>query len=472
MLDLFQPGLRSRNGERTRLACKFGRRARTLVIHYFENFQWINVCDTMFSARRQKPHAGRRRAGAALWRAAKAEGVRSQEHAIMSVFNFRVRVQTNSCRISGRLYFHPAWGRIVSVKKAVQLMVEFLLFGSAVFPAQAAFTNLYIFGDGISATTDTNAPGGSYFYGQRWSNGRVWVEVLAQRQGLTFDTNKNNSYWEHNSSVLATQITSFSAPADVTNDLFIVWVCNADTFDAAQVPDNSNQWVVANNLAQTNHLKIITNLYAKGVRTLILPNAVDISKIPSFNASSLTNVMRNGCVDYNVKFSNTISQARALCPSLKIYTLDFFTLLNNVLTNAAYYGLTNALSSRGFSIDAYSDPSIPNLTLNGQGTNYIFWDPHDPTAKFHAVLADIAQQLISPVQISNITVLNGSNQLNVANIPIGLNGLVLGCTDLSAPSWTTNGTFISTNTAQSIYVTNSGPQWFYRLKFPYSWTWP
>ena len=50
-----------------------------------------------------------------------------------------------------------------------------------------------------------------------------------------------------------------------------------------------------------------------------------------------------GCVDYNIRFSNTISQAKALCPSLKIYAPDFFTLLNNVLANAAAYGLTNAL---------------------------------------------------------------------------------------------------------------------------------
>jgi len=352
-------------------------------------------------------------------------------------------------------------------------MVGILLFGSAIFPAQAAFTSLYIFGDGLSTTTDPGAPGGPYFYGQRWSNGRVWVEVLAQRLGLTYDTNKNNSYYYHTSSDLVTEIKSFSAPSDVTNDLFIVWVCNADTFDAAQVPDNSNQWVVANNLSQTNHLQIITNLYAKGVRTLILPNAVDISKIPAFNASSLTNVMRNGCVDYNTKFSNTIIQARALCPSLTIYTLDFFTLLNNVLTNAAFYGLTNVLSSRGFSIDAYNDPSIHNLTLNGPGTNYIFWDPQDPTAKFHAVIADITQQLISPVRISQITSLNGSNQLDVINVPIGQNGFVDGSTNLVPVNWTTVTNFNSTNTTQTVFVPASdSPQMFYRLRFPYTWTWP
>ena len=116
--------------------------------------------------------------------------------------------------------------------------------------------------------------------------------------------------------------------------------------------------------------------------------------------------------------------------------------------------------------------------MNGPGTNYIFWDATDPTAKFHAVLADFTQQLISPVQISNITSLNGTNQLVIANVPIGQKGLVLGCTNLSAPNWTTNlldsgtNSFSGTNTTQSVLVPVSGPQWFYRLKFPYYWSWP
>jgi phospholipase/lecithinase/hemolysin len=387
-------------------------------------------------------------------------------------------------------------------------VVLFLLLGLAVLPAQPAFTSFYVFGDALSATADPNAPGGSYFYGQRWSNGRVWVEVLAQRQGLTINNAQNNSYYDHNSAEVVTDVNNFTAPPDVANDLFIVWVCNADTFDASSDHDTPAQWTTAINQSQANHLQIITNLYAKGVRTLILPNAVDISEIPAYNESNLTNVMHNGCIAYNVAFSNTISQAMALCPGLTIYTPDYYTLLNNVLTNAAYYGLTNALyegsNGKFYSIDAFSDPSIINLTLNGQGTNYIFWDPQDPTAKLHEIMADVAQQLISPVQINWLALFNGSNRLDVANVPVGLNGFVDGTTNLSQANWTTVTNFNSTNTTQSIFVyapplppaipagnggdgstnpndTNNlnvtyippfNPAQFYRLHFPYAWSWP
>jgi phospholipase/lecithinase/hemolysin len=164
-----------------------------------------------------------------------------------------------------------------------------------------------------------------------------------------------------------------------------------------------------------------------------------------------------------------LNQARTSLPGITIYEPDFFSLLDNVLTNAAAYGLTNALSG-GQSIDAME--GLANASINGPGTNYIFWDEIDPTAKFHSVMANITQQLLSPVQISNLTILNGSNQLVVANVPIGQNGLVLGRTDLVLGNWTTNATFVSSNTTQSVYVTNSGPQWFYQLKFPYTWAWP
>ena len=374
----------------------------------------------------------------------------------------------------------------MNVKNLYLFTFGLCLLAATALPVKAAFHSLYVFGDGLSSTTDTNYPGSSQYYGQRLSNGRVWVEVLAQRQGLAYYVSNNNSYFGHNSSeTLANVVSSFLPPADVSNALFVVWVCNADTFDSAQVPDNSDQWRTDNIQAQINYSNIIANLYADGVRTLILPNAVDISKIPDFNGTinnsygSLAATMSAGCVDYNVRFSNTISQARSL-PGLTIYAPDFFNLLNNVLTNAAYYGLTNA-TYQGFSIDAidvnnfYS--SLPPCATNGFGTNFIFWDPDNPTAQLHAIIADEVQKLLpQTVRIGKITPFIGSNRLDVVNMPGGLNGFVEGGTNLAVASWTTNLVgFTSTNTTPSVFVPASGSPWFYRLRipyYPYSWSWP
>jgi len=394
------------------------------------------------------------------------------------------------------------------VKSLIRFGCCVLLFGLVVLPARAAFTSLYIFGDGVSTTTNNiqSGPLAAYYYGYRFCNGRVWVELLAQQLGLTnnywYSTNSsnqlsyanlsasstnwsyssnNNSYFEHSSSIVVTDVSNFVAPADVSNALFIVWVNEADfVYDMTHyTPFTSNNiavWTNAINQSISNHFMVITNLYAEGVRTLVMPNAADITEVPSYSGLPAVNksFVRQRVIDFNTAFTTTLSNAMVSCPGLKIYQPDFFSLLDNILTNAAAYGLTNALYS-GHTIDAidgYYDGLLPNLNLNGPGANYIFWDYLDPSAKAQAIMVDTVQQLLAPTQISQITSQNGSNQLAVANVPIGLNGVVLGSTNLALTNWTTVTSFNSTNSAQSVFVPISGPLQFYRLNFPFAWTWP
>lgn len=411
------------------------------------------------------------------------------------------------------LYFSLGFGQNAAVKIILQFTLGLCLVASTALPAFGGYSSLYVFGDTLSATADTNpnngSPGPPSYYGYRWSNGRVWVEVLAQRQGVSIPY--NNSYYDHNSTLTLADVNNFQPPADVANDLFVVWVCNADTFDCSVDYTSGNinaQWQIAIAQDQINNLQIITTLYAKGVRTLILPNAVDISKVPGFTGTSFyapfANYMHNGCIEYNVAFSNTINQAAALCPGLQIYTPDYYTLLNSVLANPGYYGLSNVLNG-GYSIDAIDNYSPKVPPLNGSANNYIYWDQQDPTAKFHEIIADVAQQIISPAQINQLTVFAGSNRLDVVNMPLGLSGFVIGSTNLSVGGWTSVTNFSSTSLNQSIFVnaaplppavpasgtggdgsinpndTNNvgatyiapfSPAQFYELQFPFAWSWP
>jgi phospholipase/lecithinase/hemolysin len=381
------------------------------------------------------------------------------------------------------------------------------LFGLVISQARAAFTSLYIFGDGVSTTT-TNHPAGDapFYYGGRNSNGRLWVELLAQQLSLTNNywysnnianhlsytnlsasstnwsySSNNWSYFGDTASSLAANVNAFAAPADASNALFIVWVNDADFVLDLQNPaygppytsNNIAPWTNAINQSISNHFMAITNLYGKGVRTLIMPNAVDITEIPEYDNLSSANksFIRQRVIDFNTGFSATLSNAMVLHPDLKIYEPDFFSLLDSILANPAYYGVTNALYL-GQSVDVIEDPSLANKSLNGPGTDYIFWDYQDPTAKVHAIMAGVAKQLLAPAQISQITSLNGGNQLNLANIPVGLNGIVLGSTNLALANWTMVTNFNSTNTTQSVFVPISGPVQFYRLYFPFTWTWP
>jgi hypothetical protein len=379
------------------------------------------------------------------------------------------------------------------VKSLARWAVVYWLLAPVVFSAQAGFTSMYIFGDGVCTTTN-NPNAGQYYYGLRRSNGRVWVEVLAQRQGLSADSitnanwsnsTNNWSYYGQFSPVLVTNLNNFNPPADANTALFVVWVCDADFVgDMGNIypyyGTDITQWTNAIYQSLTNHWNIITNLYyADGARTLIMPNAVDITEIPQYSGIAISapadqSFIRQQVMDFNAAFAVTLSNAMASLPGLTIYEPDMFSLLDNVLTNAAAYGLTNVLYD-GYTMDAYeaSGYGFPSASTNGYGTNFIFWDPSDPTAQFHEVIADVVQQLISPVKISKLKLLNSSNRVDVVNVPVGLNGFVDGRTNVVLGSWTPQGNINSTNATQTIFFPPAaGSLEFYRLRFPFAWTWP
>jgi phospholipase/lecithinase/hemolysin len=361
------------------------------------------------------------------------------------------------------------------VKKLRYFTASLLLFGLATYSGQAAFSSLYAFGDGTCSTTNNDAefPYTTNYYGKRFCNGKVWIEVLAERQGLSYDSNKNCSYFGHYSSDLLNNLTNFAAPADASNSLFVIWVANADFVGyVGSIPTNSTlRWTTNIQFSVTNHWKAITNLYAKGARTLVMPNAVDLMKVPAYASSPDGNkvFIRQRILDFNTAFSNMLSQARAALPSVVIHMPNLFTLLDNIVTNASYYGLTNALRE-GESVDALNDPAIFDFSINGPGRNHIFWDDLDPSARCHAVIADVVHAMVSPSRLSKIASFGSSNRLDLVDVPIGLNGFVDGSTNFSA--WISRTNVVSTNATLSVFVPASEPSEFYRLRFPFAWSWP
>ena len=333
----------------------------------------------------------------------------------------------------------------------------------------SAFTSIYVFGDGISATT--TAPSLPELHTNRYSNGRVWVEVLAQRQGLTLASNNNVSFFGHFSSGLVTNVNNLTPPADVSSSLFVVWVNNADFVDIINyrhpnpfVPTNIVIWTSGISQALSNHLVAIQALHTKGVRTLVMPNGADVAKVPSYQFMSATNkaFVRQRIIEFNNGFTTMLQQARSSLSNLTIISPNFFALTDQIIGSPASYGFTNSTLSAVEELLDYS--------FTGPGTNFVFWDPYHPTAKVHEILADTAHQLISPTRITSLAQVNGSNQLSVVNMPIGLSGFVEGTTNLV--TWSAGQGFSSTNTTQTITVPVNGPRWFYRLRFPFAWSWP
>ena len=380
-------------------------------------------------------------------------------------------------RAGFRLSLWPVLRHTCNVQSVSRLAAAVLLLGPLVSAVPATFSSLYAFGDGVCTTT--NGPGGAYYYGKRYCNGRVWIEVLAQRQGLTYDTNKNLSYFGHYSPNLVANLNSFPAPADANTALFVVWVNDADFVGYLANPsfspyasNNLAIWTNAINQSLSNQLTAIQILHTnKGARTLVMPNAVDLTKVPYYVnlAPASKAFIRQRVIDFNTGFTNVLNQARASYPDLTIHSPDFFTLLDTLILSPGGYGLTNALYN-GQSIDALSDPALADKSLNGPGASYIFWDYLDPTARAHAVMAEVVQLLLSPARINGIQPEIDRFRLEVTNLPIGRKGFVDASTNFV--DWPAVTNIVSNQADEVVFVPTTGSAGFYRLRFPFAWSWP
>jgi outer membrane lipase/esterase len=276
--------------------------------------------------------------------------------------------------------------------------------------ASPTFSSIYVFGDSLSDTGNTQAVLGTnaivantagYGSNGRFSNGPVWHEGLASSLGVAAATRSRsggNNYAHGGARVdndsgysagLLNQYASYtsgqgSSGADA-DALYIVW---GGGNDARDLVGNANP-LSAIQTAINNLGGVLTGLLNAGATTLLVPNLPDLGRIPEFrtgaNASSATQVstLWNSTLLTMLEEINAVSTA-------SIYFLDVFSIFNNVLDNPASYGFTNTTGqcrSLGFL----------NLTENScaNADQWVFWDQIHPTRAAHAALGAAAFELLS-----------------------------------------------------------------------------
>jgi len=106
----------------------------------------------------------------------------------------------------------------------------------------------------------------------------------------------------------------------------------------------STLWTNAINQSLTNHLRAVTNLYAKGARTLSCPRR-DLTQIPYYANTPRQQAFRAPAGDgFQHRFRQRIKADGGVPSGLKVYVPDLFTLLDNINRRPAEWGFTNALS--------------------------------------------------------------------------------------------------------------------------------
>lgn len=279
------------------------------------------------------------------------------------------------------------------------------------------FSTLFIFGDSLSdpgnafaITGETANPpfepipsaaygvGGHYF-----SNGRTWIEFMAQEMGLTDDAKpafRDPAY--HNFAFAGARTTTIAAPGFDTqvqvylsihgcaardDALFVVQFGGNDLRDAVQAyavggPAAAAPIIENTVIALVQNIGILAQC---GARHILLANA------PNLGAAPATPVGFKGPVaGLSFAFNQAVQQALGTYfpAGINFYHVDFFGYVTAASSSPALFGFSNGTTPClrfGVTEDAFCKDRDQHL----------FWDAIHPTKKAHEQIADMALSAIS-----------------------------------------------------------------------------
>lgn len=233
-------------------------------------------------------------------------------------------------------------------------------------PASAAsFSNAYFFGDSLSDTgnalvlTGGATPVAPYLPG-RFSDGKVWVEYLAEGIGhadaATASFSGGNNYAIGGARLAAGQTSVLNQiggflggmPALDANALYVVVAGGNDMRDARSGnPAN----IGAAAVAAADNLKTAIGLLAgKGAKNVLVANLPDLGATPEAAALGLTGVSTLASNAFNALMGGVIDHGQGLGLTMSFFDLAGLAsaVRTDALTNGgALYGITNVQTPCG-----------------------------------------------------------------------------------------------------------------------------
>jgi phospholipase/lecithinase/hemolysin len=280
-------------------------------------------------------------------------------------------------------------------------------------------SELYVFGDLFSDTGNlsgilSEATGEGFppppFFEGRYSNGELWVEGLASELGVpyNFDTNfaligattgLNNvgNPLEPDDRVeqlrlpgTLGQINNFiaSTPNVDPNGLYTVW---AGTYDLGLGITDTTEPV-------GNIITGVKELADAGAKNILVPNLPELDRFPG--AQNLPNSENQGEVieNWNTNLSQELDELdEGLDPDVNIIQLDTNTLFDEILSDSAQFGFTNASD---YYITTSTDDSgnikYDEINSGADPDDYAFFGgtvpgvPAQPSAATHEIISESA----------------------------------------------------------------------------------
>jgi len=239
--------------------------------------------------------------------------------------------------------------------------------------------------------------------GHRPTNGRTWVEVLAQEMELTewakpayrdpafgnyaFSYGRAREVAFPFGKSLTTQVTDwinngYCTDAPMEDTLFIVDSGYADLLDIMAAPDFPSIMAIMEGMAGSIAGNINT-LYDCGARNLLFAYLPPVEYGPISNGGLPPDQIEPVLSwIYNNEFLQPIV-VEPNAARMNLSAIDLFLFFHGIVAMPEYYGLTNIT-------DACVTPYVTKGAFCKNRDEYLFWDQLHPTKEAHALIAEFA----------------------------------------------------------------------------------
>lgn len=294
------------------------------------------------------------------------------------------------------------------------------------FGALASSLNrIVVFGDSLSDNgnlyeyMNRQLPLSPPYYEGRFTNGPVWVELLAQTYypdsiklhlknyafggaGIMSEDEDDEDFF-----TLNTEIDSYflahHGQADAET-LYVVWI-GANNYIA--LPDDTDAAV---DMVVTGIQRGLKRLIDKGAKHILVVNVPQLGKMPAARDFEAVDELTHASIVHDQKLRQALNENEALYPDVQWLFYDMLAMMDDLFRTPAEYGFTNltdtcyedmldpdrAKATSILKIVSAVNPAARKSACDG----YLFFDPVHPSELAHVMMASRVRKLLDNAGIT------------------------------------------------------------------------
>lgn len=263
--------------------------------------------------------------------------------------------------------------------------LTFMLVISCVPRSGATVNEIIAFGDSLSdigqvfqSSGGLYPPDPPYFQG-RYSNGRVWIEYLANNLNLASSQIQNFAWGGATTQGggdspvpgLREQVASFTQTQPQLNSdaLYVVWVGANDYLQG-----QTNVSVPVENV-----MEAIASLSNHAAHNFLVANLPDLGRLPATRSNGTAARLSALTQAHNQQLAQQIELFNQQQPERDVVLLDVFSLYNEAIANPNQFGLANVTGTCLSGTQPCTNPD-----------QFLFWDGIHPSTAGHLLVAEAA----------------------------------------------------------------------------------